>query len=190
MERTITYFESRGSMSTAKVFELVAERAATLGITTVVVPSTGGTTGLRAVEAESFQGLNLVVVTHSTGFGSPGSQQMPAETKAQIEEAGAKVLTATHAFGGVGRSVRKKFDTWQVEELIAQTLKRFGDGVKVAIEVSLMAADAGMIPAHEEIIACGGSGRGLDTALVLKPTHAQTFFDLEVLEIICKLRMP
>ncbi len=188
MERTITYFEGRGSMSTAKVFDLVAERATTLGISTVVVPSTGGATGLRAVE--SLQGLKLVVVTHSTGFGSPGSQRMPAETRAQIEEAGAKVLTATHAFGGVGRSVRKKFDTWQVEELIAQTLKRFGDGVKVAIEVSLMAADAGMIPAHEEIIACGGSGRGLDTALVLKPTHAQTFFDLEVLEIICKLRMP
>jgi len=188
LERTVTYFESRGSMSTAKVFDLVAERATMLGISTVVVPSTGGATGLRAVE--SLQGLNVVVVSHSTGFGSPGSQQMPAETRAQIEEAGAKVLTATHAFGGVGRSVRKKFDTWQVEELVAQTLKRFGDGVKVAIEVSLMAADAGMIPAHEEIIACGGSGRGLDTALVLKPTHAQTFFDLEVLEIICKLRMP
>lgn len=188
MERTITYFESRGSMSTAKVFDLVAERAATLGIGTVVVPSTGGATGLRAVEC--LQGLDIVVVSHSTGYGGPGSQQMPAETRAQIEEKGAKVLTTTHAFGGVGRSVRKKFNTWQVEEIIAQTLKRFGEGTKVAIEVSLMAADAGLIPANEEIISCGGSGRGLDTALVLKPTHAQTFFDLDVLEIICKLRMP
>jgi hypothetical protein len=100
------------------------------------------------------------------------------------------VVTATHAFGGVGRSVRKKFGTWEVEEIIAQTLKRLGEGVKVAVEVSLMAADAGCFKQHSEIIALGGTGRGLDTALVLRPTHAQTFFDLEILEIICKPRQP
>jgi len=188
LERTITYFESRGTANTDTVFELVAERAALLGINTVVVPSTAGATGLRAVE--NLKGLGVVVVSHSTGYGGPGTQQMPAETRAQIEAKGGKVLTTTHAFGGVGRSVRKKFNTWQVEEIIAQTLKRMGEGTKVAVEVSLMAADAGMIPAHEEIIACGGSGRGLDTALVLKPAHAQTFFDLEILEVICKPRTP
>jgi hypothetical protein len=107
-----------------------------------------------------------------------------------LQARGAKVLTTTHAFGGVGRSVRKKFGTWGLEELMAQTLKRFGEGVKVAIEVSLMAADAGLVSPQREIIACGGTGHGLDTALVLRPTHAQTFFDLEVLEIICKPRTP
>ncbi|MDF1556519.1 MAG: pyruvate kinase alpha/beta domain-containing protein [Deferrisomatales bacterium] len=184
----ITYFDGRGTMNTTRVLDLVKVRAATLSIGTVVIPSTGGATGLLA--AEHLSVLDVVVVSHSTGYGGPGMQQMPAATRSDIEAKGARVLTTTHAFGGVGRSVRKKFDTWQVEEIIAQTLKRFGEGTKVAIEVSLMAADAGLIPAHEEIIACGGSGHGLDTALVLKPTHAQTFFDLEVLEIICKPRTP
>ena len=188
MEKSITYFDNRGTMNTTQVLDLVAERARELGVSTVVVPSTGGATGRLAVER--LADLEVVVVTHSTGYGGPGSQQMPAETRADIEAEGGRVLTTTHAFGGVGRSVRKKFDTWQVEELIAQTLKRFGEGTKVAVEVSLMAADAGLIPAHQEIISCGGSGHGLDTALVLKPTHAQTFFDLEVLEIICKPRTP
>jgi hypothetical protein len=188
VESTITYFDGRGTMNTQSVLDLVIARARELTIGTVVVPSTGGATGLLA--AERLGGLDVVVVTHSTGYAGPGSQQMPAATRAGIESKGARVLTTTHAFGGVGRSVRKKFDTWQVEEIIAQTLKRFGEGTKVAIEVSLMAADAGLIPAHEEIIACGGSGHGLDTALVLKPTHAQTFFDLEILEIICKPRTP
>ena len=77
-----------------------------------------------------------------------------------------------------------------MEEIIAQTLKRFGEGLKVAVEVSLMAADAGLIPSHREIISCGGTGHGLDTAIVLRPTHAQSFFDLEILEIICKPRTP
>lgn len=187
MEKTITYFEHRGKANTSKVLELARARAQELGITQVVVPSTGGATGEKAVDA--LAGLDVVIVTHSTGYGGPGSQEMPEAVRSGIEAKGARVLTTTHAFGGVGRSVRKKFDTWQVEEIIAQTLKRFGEGTKVAIEVSLMAADAGLVSAGE-IVACGGSGHGLDTALVLKPTHAQTFFDLEVLEVICRPRTP
>jgi hypothetical protein len=186
LERTITYFESRGSMSTAKVFDLVAERAATLGIGTVVVPSTGGATGLRAVEC--LQGLDVVVVSHSTGYGGPGSQQMPAETRAQIEEKGAKVLTTTHAFGGVGRGIRRKLATYQVDEIIAYTLRTFGQGTKVAIELALMAADAGLVRTDEDVISIGGTVEGADAALVLQPANSSNFFDLKVREVIAKPR--
>lgn len=188
MERSITYFEHRGRGNTDEVLACVVERAAELGIEEVVVPSTSGTTGLMALDA--LQGLRVVVVTHSAGFSEPGHQEVPASVREEIAARGALLHTATHAFGGVGRSVRRKFNTWQVEEIIAQTLKRFGEGVKVAVEVSLMAADAGLVSPSREIIACGGSGHGLDTALVLRPAHAQAFFDLEILEIICKPRSP
>jgi len=154
----------------------------------VVVPTTGGSVGLQA--AEALAGLNVVVVTHSAGFSEPGRQEVPENTIAEIKAKGAKVLTTTHAFGGVGRAVRFKMKTYQTEEIIAQTLRLFGQGTKVAIEISLMAADAGLIAPHEEIISCGGSGRGLDTALVLRPAHAQNFFDLQVLEVLCKPRVP
>ena len=188
MDTTITYFEHRGRGNSDRVLELVNRRAAELGITDVVVPSTGGSTGITAVE--TLTGLQVIVVTHSTGYSEPGRQEIPADVIADLHVRGAKVITTTHAFGGVGRSVRKKFGTWTIEELIAQTLKRFGEGVKVAIEVSLMAADAGLVSPQREIIACGGTGHGLDTAVVVRPTHAQNFFDLEVLEIICKPRTP
>ena len=188
METTVTYFDMRGKVNTQQVFELVKRRAGELGIEQVVVPSTGGATGQRAVEALS--GLQVVVVTHSTGFTQPNHQEIPEKTLEELRERGAKVLTATHAFGGVGRAVRKKFGTWEVEEIIAQSLKRFGDGVKVAIEISMMAADAGLVDSPREVIACGGTGHGLDSALVLHPAHSQNFFDLEVLEIICKPRQP
>lgn len=188
MERTITYFDQRGKVNTKRVFELVRARAGELGVMEVVVPTTGGATGIMAPTA--LPGLKTIVITHSCGYAQPGSTETPASALEEMRAKGARVHTATHAFGGVGRSVRKKFDTWQVEEIIAQTLKRLGEGVKVAVEVSLMAADAGLITPHREIIACGGTGHGLDTALVLKPTHAQTFFDLEILEIICKPRVP
>ena len=71
--------------------------------------------------------------------------------------------------------------------LIADTLRLFGQGTKVAVEVSIMAADAGML-SGSDIISIGGSGRGADAALVLKPAHQNNFFDLRIREIICKPR--
>jgi hypothetical protein len=58
----------------------------------------------------------------------------------------------------------------------------------VAIEVSLMAADAGLISILEPCISIGGSSWGADTALLLRPANAQTFFDLRVLEVLAKPR--
>ena len=60
--------------------------------------------------------------------------------------------------------------------------------MKVCYEVAVMAIDAGLIPHGEEIIAVGGSGRGADTAVVMKPAHAKEFFGTELLEVICMPR--
>jgi hypothetical protein len=51
--------------------------------------------------------------------------------------------------------------------------------------MALMAADAGLVRTDELVLAIAGTGRGADTAVVLKPANAQTFFDLRFLEIIC-----
>ena len=188
MRKTITYFEQRGKANTEQVLALVKERAAELGIRDVVVPTVGGTVALQA--CEHLAGLHLVVVTHSFGFAEPGRQQVPAEVLAEIRSRGADIFTGTHALGGIGRAVRRKFGTYQVDEIIAHTLRLFGEGVKVAIEIAMAAADAGLISPQREVISCGGTGHGLDAALVLRPAHVQDFFDLEVLEIICKPRSP
>lgn len=186
MQRQTTYFESKGPSNTEAVLEIVRARMQDMGETAVVVPSTTGVTGLAAIAALS--GQRLTIVTHSAGYKRPGELEVPDERLAEMRDSGANVVTAAHAFGGVGRSVRRKFDTWQAEEIIAQTLKRFGEGVKVAVEITLMACDAGHVTPAEEIIACGGTGRGLDTALVLVPANAQDFFDIEIVEVLCKPR--
>ena len=98
-------------------------------------------------------------------------------------------MTCQHAFGGVGRAVRKKLGTYELEELIAYTLRLFGEGMKVAVEIALMVADAGLVRTDEPVIAIAGTGKGADTAVVLKPANAQDFFDLQVLEILCKPRL-
>jgi hypothetical protein len=96
------------------------------------------------------------------------------------------VLTAAHAFGGFGRAVRSKLGTYQVDEIVAYTLRVFGQGTKVALEVALMAADAGAVAVGQPIISVGGTGEGADTAVVLVAANTHSFFDLKVREIICK----
>ncbi len=177
-------FGQPGPANTARTLEAARSRADELGIRNIVVASTSGKTGLLA--ARTFEGKNVVVVTHSTGFQKPDHQEFKPDLRRKIEALGAKVLTCQHAFGGVGRAVRKKLATYELEEIIAYTLRVFGEGAKVAIEVAVMAADAGLISARELCLAVGGTSWGADTALVLRPSNAQTFFDLKVVEVVAK----
>lgn len=177
------YFPHPGPSNTTRTLELSRARAEALGIRTILVATTTGATGAQA--ARGLDGLEVIVVTHSAGFREPDTQELTGENRAAIEAAGASILTCQHAFGGVGRAVRRKLGTYQLEEIIAYTLRTFCEGIKVVAEMALMAADAGLVRTDEPLIAIAGTGRGADTAVVLKPAHAQAFFDLKFLEIIC-----
>jgi hypothetical protein len=72
--------------------------------------------------------------------------------------------------------------------VIAHVLRLFSQGVKVGCECACMAADAGLIRSGAEVISIGGSGRGADSAIVLKASNTHTFFETRVLEVICKPR--
>ncbi len=177
------YFSETGKANTDRTLALAGERAKALGIQTILVATTTGATGVRATEL--LTGFDIVAVTHSTGFPAPNVQELTPENRKAMEAAGAHILTATHAFGGVGRAVRKKLDTYEVEEIIAYTLRTFGQGMKVVAEIAMMAADAGLAPVDQPAMVVAGTGRGADTAVVLIPIHAQTFFDLKFLEVVC-----
>lgn len=183
-EKSILYFEKIGEENTEETLKISKKRANELGIRDIVIASTRGPTGIKA--SEVFKGYNLVVVTHTTGFKEPGQQQLSEESHEKIEANGGKILTTSHAFAGVSRAMRRKFDTVGPAAIVAQTLRMFGQGMKVVVECAYMAADAGLIPMDRAIISIAGSGRGADTAVVLKPSHLHTMFDLYVKEIIAK----
>jgi hypothetical protein len=166
--------------------KLAKEYAEAEGIRNVVVASTTGETGAKA--ARMFKGFNVVVVTHHVGFREPGVHELKEEFRQQILENGAKILTSTHALSGAERAVRKRFGTLQPLELIANALRLLGEGTKVCVEIVVMAADAGLIPVDRDVIAIAGTDRGADTALVVKPANASTFFDLKIRETIAKPR--
>jgi len=183
-EKPTTYFEAIGEANTDKTLEVAKKRAEELGIKDIVVASTRGGTGVKAVEV--FEGYNVVVVTHSQGYREPGKQELTEENQEKIKAGGGKILTTGHAFAGVSRAMRRKFDTLGPAELVAHTLRMLGQGMKVVVECAAMAADSGMIPMDGDIISIGGTGRGADTAVVMKPAHISEIFDTYVREIIAK----
>jgi len=180
------YFAKPGPSNTARVLEIAGARARELGIRRVVVATTRGETAVAATRV--FPGDSLVAVTHVFGGRAPNDQELTAENRQKLEEAGVRIVTAAHAFGGAGRAVRKKLGAVQVDEIIAHTLRLWGEGTKVAVEITLMAADAGLVRTDEEVIAIGGTNQGADTALVLQPANTHSLFDLRVREILCQPR--
>jgi hypothetical protein len=181
----VRYFAKAGPRNTAALFEAVARRAEALNIRTVIVTTTSGRTAFEALDRLG-EGFDIIAITHVTGFAEPNVQEMDEKDRRELEKRGVRVHTCQHAFGGIGRAVRNKLGTYQIDEIIAYTLRTFGHGVKVAVEVALMAADAGLVKVGEDVISVGGSGKGADSAIVLQPANSFRFFDLKVKEIICK----
>jgi hypothetical protein len=186
-KKEVIYFDKPGKDNTEATFALAKERAVELGIDIIVIASTTGETASRA--SSFFKGFKLIVITHSAGLHGPDSQEFTDEARSIVLSNGGIVHTATHAFGSVGRSVRRKFNTYQTEEIIANTLKVLGEGIKVVCEIALMAADAGLVRTDSEVICIAGTGHGADTAVVLQPANAQDFFNIRIKEIICKPRL-
>ena len=178
------YFDKPGPANTGEVLRLAALAARERGIGQALVATTTGATALEA--ARALKGLKTVAVTHSAGFSGQDLQELLPQNRADLESMGVGILTCQHALGGVGRAVRRKLNSYQLDEIIAYTLRTMGQGFKVCLEISLMAADAGLVSVRRKILAIGGSGSGADTAVILTPANAQDFFDLRVHEIICK----
>ncbi|MGE0085554.1 MAG: pyruvate kinase alpha/beta domain-containing protein [Desulfococcaceae bacterium] len=177
------YFEKQGKENTEQTLRLAYARGMELGLSEVVLASSKGDTAYKALEI--FEGFRIVMVTYHCGFKEPFKNILPGESKNDLMKKGVIVVTATHALSGVERAVAQKHSGIYPALLVADTLRLFGQGVKVAVEISIMAADAGVLSGND-IVSIGGTGRGADTALILKPVNQSDLFDMKIREIVCK----
>ncbi|MGQ9629553.1 MAG: pyruvate kinase alpha/beta domain-containing protein [bacterium] len=188
MEGRVLYFERKGEVNTEATLRAARKRAEELGIRHVVMASTYGGTARKALEVFKGSDIQLVAVTISMGFVEEGWIMEP-EVRKELEGKGVKVLTCLHALGDdVSAAFSEKWGGHAPNAIVAEVLRRFCQGMKVAVEVAMMAADAGLIPADREVIAVAGTDRGADTAIVLKPACPRKFLDLEIKEILAKPR--
>lgn len=180
------YLDGFGPQNTQKTLAASLDECKKRGIKYIVVASTYGETAREASEIFKDTDIRLVIVTHNTGFEAPGKQQFDPAAKELVEASGGVVFTGTHVLRGLGRALRDK-NLHSEEEAVANTLRIFGQGTKVCIEIAAMACDAGLIP-PTNVICVAGTGRGADTSLLIKAQPSNNFFNIKVLEILVKPR--
>ena len=167
---------------TEEVIAKAVEKAEELGIKYVVVASNTG----EVVKKTLGKFPNIIWVTHHFGYLKPGEFDFTQETKESMEKEGVKVLTTSHVLSGAERGLSSRFNGYGPVEVMSATLRMFGQGTKVCVEVTTMAMDAGLLPVGEKVIAIGGTGRGADTAVVITPAHAFKILDTKIHEVIIK----
>lgn len=178
MEGNITYFEKKGEPNTQEVVALVKQRVESGDIRKIVLASTRGETAKAAAEAFEGSEIQLVIIPWQHGFAdeNPFSQELVAE----LQSKGHRVHFGTMLFHTENLYGNK------IPELIANTLRIFGQGTKVSVEITMMACDGGCIGIGEKVIAVAGSGFGADTAMVVTAAPSTRFGRLRIHEIICK----
>lgn len=188
MEKTILYCDSIGCGNTELVLAAAKKRAKELNISDVVVATTHGGTAIKAKEVFGDPKLNLVAVGIAEGYRENG-WCFTDEERRRLERAGVKLLVASHVLGdGVASSFTEKSGGRSIEEVVRDTLYRFGQGMKVCVEIVLMAADAGLISMGGEVMVIAGTAEGADTCIVVKPAYPRKFYEFEIREIVAKPR--
>lgn len=179
-------FERCGPENTTAALVYALGYARQNGIKFVVVASTRGITGRDAVTIFKGSGIKVVIVTHGVGHKEAGVFQF--EDPGLVEElrqAGADVYIGTTVFESLDSAI-KHVGIQSQNRLIADTLRMFGQGVKVCAEIATSAADAGFIPVGENVLCVAGTGKGADTVVLLRAENSKRFLDMEIIKILAK----
>lgn len=185
--RQVEYFEKAGQANSDKCID-IARHLVESGYQNVVAASTTGDTGVKLARTLHGLGANLVIVTHSAGFKEPNSLELTIENEKEIRRLGGRIFTGTILTHSLETSLAAQFSGIYPTMLIAQSLRRLGEGLKVACEIVMEACDAGLIPEEEEVVALAGTGKGADTVAIIRSAASKRFLKLKVLEILAKPR--
>lgn len=184
MEETILYFDRPGKANTHETLASARARAEQLRISQVVVASTHGYTAQCAKDIFTGLDVEIIAVSINASFNENGWVMSDSERKA-LEKQGIRVLTSTHTLGD---DISAALSNASPNTIVRQTLYTFCQGMKVAVEITLMAADAGLLDISQEVIAIAGTDEGADTAIVLSPAYSRKFKQLRIHEILAKPR--
>ena len=160
----MTYYSVPGREHVDVTLALVKEKAEAQGITDVVIASTRGFTAEKALDIFKDTGVKLTFV-------GTARERFPSSFIKKAEEAGHKVCFSHEV-------------SYDYPPLVQTAYRRFSEGVKVAVEIAIIAAEEGCVPTDKDIVAMGK----WDTALIITPSTSDSFSELRVRELICKPR--
>jgi hypothetical protein len=178
VEKKIVYFEHGGKGNTEETLRLAVEEARRRGITTLVLASTTGDTARLAADYVAGSDIRLIVGPHQYGF--PQAQRFPAQLGNELEREGHPVHFGTMLFH------TESLYGSDVPQTMAILLRTICQGMKVCVEIVLMAADAGLVSEGEEVMVVAGTARGADTAVIALAAPSTKLHELHITEILCK----
>ena len=180
--RNVRYFEKPGKGNTKATIEAVRDYLKEDNETAaVVVASISGQTALKVKEVLSQITIPVVCVTGSPSWQNYPEYELPLISTAmrtKLEKAG--VIIVDSAPSSLSDTIEFSFarygfrsPTW----IFIETLLAVGGyGLKTAVECVLMATDGGYIPPFNEVVSIAGTGKGADTAIVIRSTFSSTVF--------------
>lgn len=173
--------------NTMETIAIAYEKAVELN-TDIVLATTFGNTALRMakfLEDKDFRG-KVVVVSHVCGFREKGSNELSDEIRQELKDKGFEIVTAAHALSGVERGLSKVYQGTYPAQIVADALRMICAGMKVCVEIALMACDSGAIAYGKPVVCIAGTGRNADTACVITPAYSANLLETRVNDILCK----
>jgi hypothetical protein len=182
-----TVFDQKGTENTVPTLELAKSNAEELNIKDIVIASTWGNTISEAIKIFDPAEYNLTCVIHNYGFNDQEDQEFPEDLRTELIQKGVKFVIGSLPFSGISSSLLKIYSHLDSIALFARLLRStIGDGVKVAMEIVMMAVDAGAIKQKQEVLAIAGSSTGADTCCLIRSASSRFFQDLRVEAILAK----
>jgi len=185
VEHTIFYFDEKGPVNTEKTLEIALAHAKEANIRTIVIASSTGETALKLHQVAG-DAVKIIAVTYNAGSRFQSEVEQFNKNRDALIEKGILVVRGLHALSGPEKGISEKYKTTFLPmNIVADTLRMFSQGVKVCVEIVIMAAEHGFVTTDEDVVVVGGSGHGSDTALVMKPVFAADMFKARIKALLC-----
>jgi hypothetical protein len=185
IEGKVFYFEKKGAVNTDRTLDIALACCEEKGIRKIVVASSSGKTALR-LRDKAKSSIEVIGVTYSAGSKYRQEVEEFNRNRDTLAEKGVRIVRGLHALSATERAFENKYKSGLLPlNIVADTLRMFSHGMKVCLEVAVMAAEAGFITPDEEVVVVGGSGNGADTAVVLKPAYAAGMFETKFKAVLC-----
>jgi hypothetical protein len=184
-ESTVYYFDEKGPVNTDKTLEIALACCKARHIGKIVIASSTGETALKLHDM-SGNTVEIIAVTYGAGSRFRSEVEQFNENRATLVDKDIRIVRGLLALSGVERSFQNKYKSGLIPlNIVADTLRMFSQGVKVCVEIAVMAAEHGFIRPDEDVVVVAGSGHGSDTAVVLKPAFAADLFETRIKALLC-----
>ena len=185
MEHRVFYFSEKGPINTEKTLEIALACSKERNIGKIVVASSTGETALKLYEMAA-NPIEVMAVTYGAGSRFTSEVEKFNKNRDRLIDKGIHIVRGILALSGVEKTFVNKYKSNFIPlNIVADTLRIFSQGVKVCVEIGIMAAEQGYITPDEEVVVVAGSGHGADTALVINPAFASDIFETKIKALLC-----